>query len=583
MRNSRAKWGLVLGGLILMAGARGVLHRVDSRGKEARLFSGGSPDAQDPEAILVASLLGGFRGVFATALWLRAQTLKSEGKYYEMIDNYRMITRLQPGHAAAWAFQAWDLAYNVSVDFTNDPADRVFWVFRGINLLRHEAIPRNPRSPELHQELAWIFHHKLGFDTDDARAHYRRRLANEVSRALGPIPPSAWRVYGEIADLRERFPTRRSFLGEPSVVAQLKRLHEIAPQVDLLREALALSQRPPKGLAELLREAPMKEAIRRAGLWQIGAAIKKDLGMSPRRMMNLCERLGPIDFRLPEAQALYWGSIAEQLQNETRPDKMVMRYQFVINHSLMKLVLTGDAMETSDGQLFFLPNYDFSESVVKVMEERFAEHRKRNEDRHRRGLSERSDDALREGYKNFLINMALNTYLDERPMLCAKMLERLRELTGDNQAYGLDAKGFVARELARRLETMSDGQALALVRVFFVRGCVRLARGDRGGYRRRVGWARLLHKFLVDRERKLRPEGTAEGKLSAGSIPRLFDLKRRSLLLMLEGKLPQLGGRDRIQALLSRLRGVDPALHEALRSAWRRRTEPPASVKGGAR
>src|SRR5688572_17990011 len=79
--------------------------------------------------------LGGFRGLIANALWIRANDLQMDGKYFEMVQLADWITRLEPTFVQVWIVQAWNMAYNISVKFP-DPQDRWRWVQRGMELLR---------------------------------------------------------------------------------------------------------------------------------------------------------------------------------------------------------------------------------------------------------------------------------------------------------------------------------------------------------------------------------------------------------------------------------------------------------------
>src|ERR1043166_3861917 len=75
--------------------------------------------------------LGGFRGLIANMLWLRATALEDEDKYFEIVQLADWITKLQPHFVTVWVHQAWNMAYNISVKFSN-PYDRWLWVQRGI-------------------------------------------------------------------------------------------------------------------------------------------------------------------------------------------------------------------------------------------------------------------------------------------------------------------------------------------------------------------------------------------------------------------------------------------------------------------
>jgi hypothetical protein len=75
--------------------------------------------------------MGAFRGIFVNWLWMRANDLKEQGKYYEAVDLAKTITRLQPRFPRVWAFHAWNLAYNISVATNTPPTGRSRALRRG--------------------------------------------------------------------------------------------------------------------------------------------------------------------------------------------------------------------------------------------------------------------------------------------------------------------------------------------------------------------------------------------------------------------------------------------------------------------
>src|SRR5215831_1771620 len=90
--------------------------------------------------------LGGFRGLIANALWIRANDLQLEDKFFEQVQLSDWITKLEPTFAHVWVVQAWNMAYNISVNF-RDPTDRWRWVQNGIELLRDQGLRYNPKEP----------------------------------------------------------------------------------------------------------------------------------------------------------------------------------------------------------------------------------------------------------------------------------------------------------------------------------------------------------------------------------------------------------------------------------------------------
>src|SRR6476659_5457392 len=53
--------------------------------------------------------LGGFRGVIANALWIRANELQQDGKFFEMVQLADWITKMQPTFTQVWTVQAWNM------------------------------------------------------------------------------------------------------------------------------------------------------------------------------------------------------------------------------------------------------------------------------------------------------------------------------------------------------------------------------------------------------------------------------------------------------------------------------------------
>ena len=140
-------------------------------------------DNLPPEAAFTTVALGGFRGILADLLWMRAGRLQDEGRFFELAQLSDWIARLQPRSPAIWAYHAWNMAYNIPA-LLPDPADRWRWVKSGIALLRDDGMALNPGSARLHRELAWLYLHKLGTDDDSTAPYYRAQFAQEAP----PLP-----------------------------------------------------------------------------------------------------------------------------------------------------------------------------------------------------------------------------------------------------------------------------------------------------------------------------------------------------------------------------------------------------------
>jgi hypothetical protein len=170
--------------------------------------------------------LGGFRGLIANALWIRANDLQDEGKYFEMVQLADWITKLEPTFAQVWLVQAWNMAYNISVKFT-DYADRWRWVQRGIELLRDDGLRFCPNEALVYRELGWFFQHKMGQNMDDAHNYYKEQWAREMMNLLGSghpdfdelINPKTEAAKNRAALLRDKYKM------EPEIMKEVDQLY----------------------------------------------------------------------------------------------------------------------------------------------------------------------------------------------------------------------------------------------------------------------------------------------------------------------------------------------------------------------
>jgi hypothetical protein len=183
--NPRAKKIL----LLLLAAAlligSGRMQKVLNRDREQLgLTRVSALDNAPPMLAFTTVALGGFRGLIANALWIRANDLQQDDKFFEAAQLATWITDLEPGFAQVWAFQAWNMAWNISVKFKDFP-DRWRWVERAIELLRDYGLRYNPDNTLLYQQLGWIFQSKLGQNLDDANIYYKMQWADEMTPFFG--------------------------------------------------------------------------------------------------------------------------------------------------------------------------------------------------------------------------------------------------------------------------------------------------------------------------------------------------------------------------------------------------------------
>ncbi|MFM1770708.1 MAG: hypothetical protein RJA22_3237 [Verrucomicrobiota bacterium] len=344
--NRLRKLLLLLVALACLAGSVAMQRRLN--GERARLgLTRVAPLENAPPVLAFTTVaLGGFRGLIANALWIRANDLQQEDKFFEQVQLASWITKLEPHFTQVWLVQAWNMAYNISVKF-RDPYDRWRWVRRGIELLRDEGIRYNPREALLYRELAWFFQHKMGQNLDDAHLVYKYEWAHEMQNVFGGPRP-------DFAALR-------------------------APRTD--------------------------EERRRA------TALREVYRMDPARMEEMERIYGPLEWRLPEASAMYWAFVG--LAESTAKDQTTLRR--VIYQCLHMTVLRGRIiLEREDG------SYAFAPDLAKVE----AAHAG-----YRQMLAEESDkpEVIQRAHRNFLREAVYLLYTHNRVAESARWMTILKQ------------------------------------------------------------------------------------------------------------------------------------------------------------
>jgi hypothetical protein len=511
-----------------------------------------------PWEVTAGIAMGAFRGIFVNWLWIRANNLKEEGKFYESNQLAEVITRLQPRFPRVWVFHAWNMSYNISVS-TQTPSERWDWVSAGVSLLRDRGLAANPNDLLIHKELAWIFLHKIGGYTDDANGYYKRRFAQEWSVVLGVPPPREQedlnrkkaiakcvaRLRG-IADAPET--VSEVIAKEPAVATLRDRLMNEAkvgqPNVLLLAQyeyckALGKSARKsiiqkgagPNDLAfqAIVDDPAMAKAWEALNNWLRKRILIDTYHMEPDRMVRYTEKYGPIDWRHPAAHALYWSARGSDLAKPRyrgeidRPEMDFLNTDRVTVQSIQDLFRGGDVYfdflaSFSDPNMLFLamPNIHFVKAYADVLDEMFnplytgifGDRAKRQFTMLWHGYENFIREAITYYYRLGLFDEAneWQTSLREDPRKNTTNIERLEELN-------LPLEAFVDNEL--KGEASRPAIAVAQVRgslaAAFASG---LVAGDANLFTRQFQYAQKLHRYYMEEQLRNTPAGGSTERMA---------------------------------------------------------------------
>lgn len=328
--NSRLKKVLLGGAAALFLIGASLVQNSLNRDRDTLELTRVEPLENAPPVLAFTTVaLGGFRGLISNILWIRAMELQDNDKFFEMAQLSDWITKLEPHYVQVWLVQAWNMAYNISVKFT-DYSDRWRWVKRGIELLRDEGLRYNKNELLIYRELAWLFQHKMGANLDDANMLYKQEWANEMAGVFGKLS---------------------------------------TPNLDELIHPVTEDQR---ARAALLRDK---------------------YKMDPAFMKEVNQRYGPLEWRLPEAHAIYWAAlglrIAADKPSKVKPDDLIVLRR-VIYQDMQLSFQRGRLVANPFAKRFeFGPNLDIIPKTNDAYEQA-AEEDKANH------------DHILRAYRNFL-------------------------------------------------------------------------------------------------------------------------------------------------------------------------------------
>ncbi|MBO5922898.1 MAG: hypothetical protein J6Q81_00155 [Lentisphaeria bacterium] len=338
---------------VLIFGISATQRKLDTMIRQHDLFFTGQINNAPPLVTFTTMALGSFRGVIADLLWLRAASLQQDKNYFEMVQLASWITKLQPRFAGATAYLAWNMAYNLSVTCSLWQ-DRWYWVWEGIKLIRDEALLYNPGAARLYWELAVIFQQKMGNVLDNASYYYKARLATEME-AIITLEPK-WELWSTMPYTAEGF--MKMFPEHDPIWAAARKAG--LPGYAALNENFRLNSVLPAKFVEALKDVKKAEIVD-AALRTVWLHDKYRLRADYIQKINT--EYGSMDWRLPEAQAIYWASEGIRMTGHD------MQCSRIIATCLQEMMRAGRILWThQDGYRYLIiaPNLDIVMSAIRT-------------------------------------------------------------------------------------------------------------------------------------------------------------------------------------------------------------------------
>ena len=265
-------------------------------------------------------------------------------------------------------------AWNMAYNISvkfKDYPDRWRWVQNGIELLRDQGLRYNPDDILIHRELAWFYQHKIGANLDDASLYYKTQLKNEMEEVFGGQKPDF------------------DALIHPHTADETNR-------------------------ARLLTEK---------------------YKMDPVLMKKIDEQYGPLEWRLPEAHAIYWASeglerATNDLSKVNESDLITLRR--VIYQSMLLGWQRGRVVDNRFiKRLEFGPNLDIVPKVNDVYLQMYAEEKDPGQ-----------KQGILNAHRNFLRQAVYYLYVYNRMADAAKWFKYLAEKYPDKTIIDGDFNSY---------------------------------------------------------------------------------------------------------------------------------------------
>ncbi len=467
------------------------------------------PENIPPSLAFATIATGAFRGLLVDALWIRADKLKEQGQFFDAKQLAELITILQPRFAAVWEFQAWNMAYNISVTIPEtQPDQRWRWVKNGYELLRDKGIEKNPNSILLYRELARIFQHKIGGITDDAHRYYKLQLALAMKPLIGAADNQDFIALAEA-------PTHwQQIIKDANVVPLITALksadREFADDERFVSNYLSLRQNPGRfkpAAFEVINNFRGTKTLQKFDIFAKAFQLRNTWKLDPVLMRELNQIYGPVadwddpnthlplDWRHPDSHAIYWA--VKGLQTAGKGDYSVdeTNTDRIVFHSLQNLFRHGkifvydvplprsteDAQQTKSGEqrtmtqdIFLRPDLRMFEPYNQAILAILGKYKV---------LKDSTYVSIQNSHRNMLKNAVLSFYQagsypeDSHRRQARKIYEQL------GQFYPLDEfkvplAVFARDRLLEELETLGIDNATEIIQMLLREAYFRYALHD---------------------------------------------------------------------------------------------------------
>jgi hypothetical protein len=473
-----------------LAGAASRLETIHDMRKEYKLQTVNPLKDREvaSELRLPLVVLSTFRSLAIDYLWIRADNLKQEGQYFDALHLARMICVLQPNLSTVWDFQAWNMAYNISVAMPTPP-ERWNWIRAGYKLLRDEGLVHNPQDPLIYHSLAWIFSHKIGGISDDFHRYYKLQLAQEMTPLLVSLDGAFINSNEDIAAMAQITADWNELKSDPEIVKIVNKIKAAEPKFtsdeelfDGLLDFRINGTAYAPSLHQVIADNQHDEALKKLDAFIRARILRGEWKLEPQRMLGINNKYGPVDYeddsvhlsldwRLPYTHAIYWGVRGLEFSKEAQSFNELNLHR-VIYHSLQDLYHYGrlqilpfslpSEFDRQSGQEVLDTPQDIQLMVFNSEDLRMfpiAYQATLDIMKFYAKIGAKGPGGIEDGSANLCRSGIVSLYLIRHRKLASKYLVHLRERYPDNEDYSIPLDNFVHARMKEAIDVIHPKDA----------------------------------------------------------------------------------------------------------------------------
>jgi len=413
MTRGQHAWSWWLLFFILLYFSESIRGFIDQVREDHNLSVQGEQIDDAPPELNVALGMGVFRSVIIDFLWMRASKLQREKRFYEIVQLYDLIGKLQPYNAKVWAYSAWNMSYNISVSFPPGE-ERWRWVQNGLERLTGPGLRYNPENLAIYKEIAWIFTHKIGGNTDDSHLLYKTKICEWVQDIAGSDQLSAKQV---IADYESNDPVRK----ERAIEIEKRLFYELGLEL---------------GFMAKLEDHPL---------------------------------LGPLDWRNPKTLAIYWAQRGLLLGNYGSRSVDLQRLTYQAQQHMLRqgtTVYLPSSKEAPSGVVVW-PDYRHAKPIHRYFQHQLKVFKK----------EKAVDTGVKSAYRHFMVEAVRILILSGQEKLAETIFQEAKISLPENFTEN-SARHLMNLTIDEQITSLGPEQFSAMVSSTLMRHYWWLAQGD---------------------------------------------------------------------------------------------------------